>query len=528
MTAFINNNKIKPEQMLGIGFFLVSLCITFAFLLLGLDLILFIAGIATISLVSIAVVRPEFATYLVIFLIYTNIPVIAYKYHGVPQVLAGAVSLFIALPFAVYIFVRRQQIVIDYPCLLMILFLGSVLASTLFAQDLDLAYEWILTYILEGLALYFLIINVVRNMETLKKAIWMVLFAGALLGCLSLYQELTLSYKTTFLGLAQRSKDLESEEDLYSNTQVNEGVFHGRDEVKGINRSAGPIGDPNRYAQILLVLIPLGLFRFWGERAAKRKMLAIFSVIFILCGVLLTYSRGAFVTLVLIIFCLTVLRHIRLRQVFVVLAILIVLILVASPGYLTRISSLRGVEGLFSETTTHTPDAVTRGRTTEMLAALMAFLDYPLLGVGPAQYTPFYSMEYQLDPEIALRHLPKTRRAHILYFELAAETGIFGFCIFMSIVLLILYRLWRWRQIGKNINPEISNMATAFLLSLIGYLGTAIFLHLSYQRYYWLLLALAGAAIQIFHREAEEQTALKEDQLEITDIVESPMSEIEK
>ena len=31
----------------------------------------------------------------------------------------------------------------------------------------------------------------------------------------------------------------------------------------------------------------------------------------------------------------------------------------------------------------------------------------------------------------------------------------------------------------------------------MAYLTTALFLHLSYQRYYWLLLGLAGAAVHI-------------------------------
>ncbi len=35
------------------------------------------------------------------------------------------------------------------------------------------------------------------------------------------------------------------------------------------------------------------------------------------------------------------------------------------------------------------------------------------------------------------------------------------------------------------------------ILSLLTYLVTAIFLHLSYERYYWFLLALAGVTARI-------------------------------
>jgi predicted MFS family arabinose efflux permease len=44
------------------------------------------------------------------------------------------------------------------------------------------------------------------------------------------------------------------------------------------------------------------------------------------------------------------------------------------------------------------------------------------------------------------------------------------------------------------------------LISLGAYAVSAIFDHLSYQRYFWLLLALAAAAIRIMRAEREEQS----------------------
>ena len=35
-------------------------------------------------------------------------------------------------------------------------------------------------------------------------------------------------------------------------------------------------------------------------------------------------------------------------------------------------------------------------------------------------------------------------------------------------------------------------MTAALLFSVIAYLGTAVFLHLSYERYFWFLMALAN------------------------------------
>jgi O-antigen ligase len=105
------------------------------------------------------------------------------------------------------------------------------------------------------------------------------------------------------------------------------------------------------------------------------------------------------------------------------------------------------------------------------------------------------------DPDIALRQIEGERRAHTLYFELAAETGIIGIITFFAPVVLIQTRLWRaWRR-WRGRRPDLSGLAGGFFLALAGYFVTAIFLQLAYQRYYWLLLGLAGAALLVLEQE---------------------------
>ncbi len=131
------------------------------------------------------------------------------------------------------------------------------------------------------------------------------------------------------------------------------------------------------------------------------------------------------------------------------------------------------------------------------MAALSAFVDHPVLGVGPGQYEPFYSTEYQINSRFAFRYIPKPRRAHSLYFEIAAETGVIGLLSFASIFLVLLRRLWRASRSLLESDPELAAIATAFWFAIVAYLGMGVFLHLAYQRYFWLLLALGGAAVQV-------------------------------
>jgi hypothetical protein len=99
----------------------------------------------------------------VLFVLYTNISVVAIKIHKVPPAVAGAVILLIFLPFVVHVFIRRQKIKIDYILLLMGIYFATLLLSFFPAIDKEIAFGWIVEFLLEGALLYFLIINVIRN-----------------------------------------------------------------------------------------------------------------------------------------------------------------------------------------------------------------------------------------------------------------------------------------------------------------------------------------------------------------------------
>ncbi len=485
MSKRIINTRSADSVTFTIGLlFLATMMTLGAFLWLDLDVKILAMTVTGVALGLYLISRPNVATLIVLFVIYTNIAVVLYQFHGLPQIIAGSVSLLFGIPFAVMIFVRKQIVIIDYPFLLMILFLGSLCLSTFFALDEGLSISEIMNFVLEGLLLYFLIINVLRDAGTFRKVIWVLLVGAAFLSTMSIYQELTHNYYQQFGGLAQRNID-----------RWEGGVDKKPERVQVSERAAGPIGDPNRYAQLLLFILPLAFFRIWDEKKLKIFALLLFGLIF--SGILLTYSRGAFLTLVLMILIMVVLRYIRpIQLVFLSIAFFLIT-LSFSPDYFNRMDSLRGIKGLFTEEVDVQPDAVTRGRLTEMLAAFYVFLDYPVVGVGPGHFTPYYSLDYMTGTH-ALRQISSQRRAHTLYFEIMAETGIIGFLIFMFILVYILIKLAQIRLYWISRNNEYANIITALFLGVISYMGTAVFLHFSYQRFYWLFLALAGAAIQIY------------------------------
>jgi len=425
--------------------------------------------------------------------VYANLAALAG--HSLDQpVIAGALSLgLIALPFLVQVFLRRRGLIADPVWFGMLCFLAALLLSTFGARDPHTSFLWILTYVTEGLILYFLVLNSIRSARTLRRAVWALVVAGGVLGSMSAYQELAHDYRQQFAGLAQRN--LERDPNIASKPAEG-GVLRTRERVEIGNRAAGPIGDPNRYAQMLLVVLPLALFRLWDERQTWLRWCAAGCTLFILAGIVLSYSRGGILTLGLVVFLLVLLGHLRWRHVLLAGGLAVVLALIVAPGLLGRLSSMGAVPALLSDRKTVQTDGAVRGRLTEMLAAFNVFLDHPIVGVGPGHFTPYYSVDYMSDPEVAFRRISHPRRAHNLYLEVAAETGILGLGSFLAVAVLALVRLWHARRRWRTEMPEYAHMATAFWLSVVAYLGTGFFLQLAYQRYYWLLLGLAGAGVQ--------------------------------
>jgi putative inorganic carbon (hco3(-)) transporter len=387
--------------------------------------------------------------------------------------------------------IRRERLIVDRIFFMMIGLFVVLLGASLFARDLSIALRELARYVVEGIFLYFLVINVIRDWPTLRRVVWALLITGGVLGSLSVYQEITQDYSNEMGGLSQRILR-DADGNLVS-------------EVDD-RRAYGPIGEANRYAQILLVLLPLGLFRFWHERSGKMRLFAGAMIAMIFAGIVLTYSRGAFVAIVAMTLMILLLRLVNFTRVAAFAAVAALAVVVLAPAYVQRIASIGKTGEVAAGDSEADADTSARRRLTSMLAGLNAFMDHPVLGVGPGQYVPYYSVSYQLEPNILDPHIPIRRlredsRTHNLYLEIAAETGVIGLVMFMAIVISVLYPLYRRSRYFQETHPDFSTTAIGLWLGIAGYLIAGIFLHLAYQRYYWFLLAIAGAALQVFRNE---------------------------
>jgi putative inorganic carbon (HCO3(-)) transporter len=441
--------------------------------------------LALVPLVLAAIARPAGAVVVFAFGFYLNLPVVVVHDLGLPSALSSAFALLLLVPFVASVVIGRQPLVVTPALGLMVLWLVAlVLSATIAGGGAPGTISPIATFLTEGLLLYVLVTNVVRTPETLRSVLWAVILAGAVMGLVSIWQELTHAYGNTLHGFAQ----------------VDATGFNVGNEITGKElrpRLEGPIGEQNRYAQVLLVLLPFALSRLRAERRGSLRLLAAVSAALILGGIVLTFSRGAAIAMVVLLVAVAVTRTVALRHLLALVLALVALVLVVAPDYVTRVQSLAAADSALAQG--GSADQAIVGRATENLAAFHVFRDHPALGVGPGQFFERYSQQY--GNALDLRFLETNRRAHNLYFEIAADTGAFGLAVFLAIVGVTLVALWRQAMFWRRRSVELAALAQALLLGLVAYLACGLFLQLSYQRYFWFLLALANAAAWMLGRQ---------------------------
>jgi len=443
-----------------------------------------VVGATFAALIGWAMLRnSDLATLAVIFVLYSNVAVVAVKFHGVPKPVGAAVPLLLLLPIVHRLWIRRQKIFLPPALPLVLLFVSLQWAGVLFAVRPEAALDTLVILTIEGVGLYLLVTNLIRTPKMLRAAVWTLLLAGIVMSGVPLFQQLTRTHDNNYGGFAQ----------------TGERAFHtGEETVAGKTeqaRSSGPIGEKNRYAQIMLMLLPLGFVCLAGEKRRTLKLLALAAIGASLAGAVLAFSRGAAVGLGLVVLAAVALGYISRRQFgWVLVALLFVPVVV--PQYRTRLASLGSLASTAAggDVRTSGVDGAVKGRATEMGAAALVFFDHPIFGVGPGMFQ-YYAIEY--GDKIGIRSLGKDRQSHCLLLDVAAENGILGLLCFLGIVGVTLRDLHRTRKKYLARHPATANMATGFILVLLLYLATGLFLHFSYVRYFWLMLALATAAAHL-------------------------------
>lgn len=225
-------------------------------------------------------------------------------------------------------------------------------------------------------------------------------------------------------------------------------------------RGLGMLHDPNTYAQFVLLIMPLLFVAKKDTGLGIGWLAAIPTSVFFLVAVYYTGSRGAVLGLAVLI-GLFLVRRLKATGALIT-TVLGGLALLAVNAYKSRTISLQG--GM--------------DRLAIWSDGMSYFKSSPIWGIGPRAFMDRFGMT-----------------AHNSFLLVAAELGIIGYFLWMSMCVVTLIQLNRIPQVVGKSNPEVARWALALRISLGGYLFTSFFLSRAYELPLFMLLGMCGGII---------------------------------
>ena len=452
--------------------------ITALFIAYDLAFLLFLAlgGL----LVALAMfMRLDWGLLFLIFMVYTRFSDALVHHYSLPSVLQPFMLLLLL------IMVSRRWLHGEMPqgwqgpALLFGLYTFFTFASFLYAANFEASTGAFTTY-LKDATIALLVVFLLQRSRPLRPVVWTLLLAGAFMGTITVLQQWTGTFDNNYSGFGLTEfKHIVGETSDY--------------------RVAGPVGDPNFYGQILVVLLPLALNRVWYEKSHLLRGLAAWTFAVCLLSIIYTFSRGAFVATAVVLGLMMTRRPPSPFLALLVLAAALPLVRYVPDDYVERIrtipDALLGFSGSRSE------EASLRGRTSEVTVGWLMFADHPVQGVGLENY-PTYYQEYSRS--LGMDQRRTERRPHNLYLQIASELGVLGLMAFGAILWGVMRGLRQaYQGLLKLDRPDQASLVFAFGVALVGYLVAALFLHAAFARYLWLLVGIGFGIGQVVKVELQ-------------------------
>jgi putative inorganic carbon (hco3(-)) transporter len=443
--------------------------------------VLVLAAAGAVVLLAFATRRPDLATMLVLALLYSNAPAVATRHHGVPGLVGSALPVLLLAPLVYHVWVRRRPLRLGIAGPWMVLLAVAHVVATLNSDDWATSGGATVAYLTGGLALYLLLVNVLRTDHVVRRAALVAVVTAGALGAAALLHTFLDDWPGVRLfGFSELVRG-----DLLADVDWDQ--FFSADYPDAELRAAGPIGETNFFAAILAMAAPYAVAFVVAPRDRLERMAALAAGPLILTGIVLTYSRGAALVIGLVAAGLAITGLVPRRSLFALAAAGVALV-VAVPDFTLRMLRLVTASQLWSASPTDLGDAAVTGRYSEMLAAAHAWADHPFLGVGPGMFPANY-LRYSRELGFTVHDGP--REAHNLYLEFAAELGTVGLVLVVALFAVLVRHLLAVR---RQVTDRPDRAFTVAAIAVVAvFAGNGMLLHLAFERYLWLHVALISA-----------------------------------
>lgn len=325
---------------------------------------------------------------------------------------------------------------------LVLLFMLTGLLSIPLAIDPAVAWGEFSGTFIRGILIFIVIINVVRTEKRLKALLFLAVATAIVLSVQAIND-----YR---LGL-----------------MTVEGY-------RAAGRGKGLFGNTNDMALHLVTMLPISVAFFFGSRKPLKKTIHAACAAIMIFGILLSYSRGAFigVMVVFVFFALKLGRRSRFEIAVLIVAAGAAMIMIAPSGYGDRLLSI-----FMPALDSYGSADARRG---ELFRSIYVALRNPLLGIGMGNYQA--NMSY------------KGLVTHNSYTQVASEMGMMALALYTLFIVTPLRKLSTVARetLGTGEHSHFYYLALGLQASLLVYMVSSFFLSVAYA---WNVYYLVGYAV---------------------------------
>lgn len=348
-----------------------------------------------------------------------------------------------AIGMAVLSCLYHGQIRFKFPPILILFlsFLGWSALGCAFAFDSSIAWAFYLRFLLTFWVVSIFVFAAINDLTTLKHVLWV--SAGSL-GVLAAKTGGILSLK---------------------------GGGHITDQINGF------VGDNNVFG--LTVCLAIGsVLGLKGTIPKKKIFLILFyaSVFLMVMCVIFTKSRGAFLSLGVILLLSNLTSRNPVRNTLMLFAILVAAYFIIPSSYFDRLETFRNIE----------QDDSAMSRVFFWHLSWLQALQHPILGIGLDNHMTYNLNFFRAELGNATNHV-----AHSVYFQVLAETGFMGLGLYLAIcfsTLITLHRTHRRARLLSATRPDLAWVSSAAFWmrnSFFGYMFGSAFLNMLVFDFPW-------------------------------------------
>lgn len=308
---------------------------------------------------------------------------------------------------------------------------------------------------------YFVLVNTVKTRQQLYTLIALLVISTTITSLYGLYQLKTVG--------------------ATSEAWVDTTLF---EDIKA--RVGSTFENPNVLGEYLVLIIPVAVAMLWGQKGWFSRLMTLGLAAIMLVCLVYTYSRGAYIGLMLAFAMFAVLRDRR----FVILGVigLIMLPFVLPPSVINRFTSIGNLS-----------DTSSSYRISVWLGSLKLAKDYWLSGIGLG-LEPFKLIYPKYSLNAAYAH-----HSHNIYIQLLIETGITGFMMFLA--MMVVYYKTLLAGFFRAKDSFTSTFMIAIASGMVGYLAQGMVENIWYNNRvlmtFWVMLAFGMVAKALITKDNE-------------------------